>query len=72
GLTVNDPNVYAVTVGILYGTFAQLGIEIQLPGTKPFTATGPGDTEALVGQILKITKDKEVIDSGVLKSLHKY
>ncbi|CAG8633778.1 14460_t:CDS:1, partial [Acaulospora morrowiae] len=64
GLTVNDPNVYAVVVGITSTTFAQLGIEIQLPGTKPFSATGPGDVDFLVGQTLEITKDKEVLDSG--------
>ncbi|CAG8517075.1 1029_t:CDS:2 [Acaulospora morrowiae] len=47
-------------------TFAQLGIEIQLPGTKPFKATGPGVVDILVGQTLEITKDKEVLDSGIL------
>ncbi|CAG8500912.1 7959_t:CDS:1 [Acaulospora morrowiae] len=63
GLTVDDPTVYAIAIGYLYKTFEQLGIVIDLPGTKPFSGTAPGNVDVLVDQELDII---QILDGGKL------
>ncbi|CAG8620368.1 15498_t:CDS:1 [Acaulospora colombiana] len=69
GIKENDPDNYFIEiVGLPNASFTQLGIEIEVPGTKPFSNSHAGLISLIVGKELKVSHKEDIIASGTIES----